>query len=103
MYGRRHGSDSNRGVGLGPGQHDAVERFLDPSYVRHGSATQPPIDRNGTDGFPNIELTLEEASADRDLVWFRSTMRGTHHGEFPGDRTYRPGGHGVALGPVARD
>lgn len=74
------------------GNIDAVERFLAPTYVRHGSPTEAPIDRTEQmaklrgfrSAFPDIELTLEEASADRDLVWFRSTMRGTHRGDFLG-------------------
>lgn len=74
------------------GNIDAVERFLAPTYVRHGSPTQPPIDRTEQmaklrsfrSAFPDIELTLEEASVDRDLIWFRSTMRGTHRDDFLG-------------------
>lgn len=74
------------------GDIDAVERYLAPTYVRHGSPTEPPIDRKEQmsklrsfrDAFPDIELVLEEASADRDLVWFRSTMHGTHEGDFLG-------------------
>lgn len=74
------------------GNVDAVGRFLAPTYLRHGSPTEPPIDRTEQmaklryfrSAFPDIELTVEEASADRDLVWFRSTMRGTHRGDFLG-------------------
>jgi steroid delta-isomerase-like uncharacterized protein len=70
----------------------AAERFFAPDYVRHGSPLEPPLDRDAQiarlegfrRAFPDAEVGLEAASADGDLVWFRSTLRGTHLGELMG-------------------
>jgi len=75
-------------------RHDlgALERFLAPDYRRHLSPTAPPLDRarqlERLDGmrtaFRDVSLTLEDVLADGDRVAFRSTLRGTHTGEFLG-------------------
>lgn len=76
----------------GNGDADAVAQYLDASYVRHIAPALPPIDReqqvarlkNFRAAFPDIEIRLEAVVAEDDLVAFRSTMRGTHEGEFLG-------------------
>lgn len=74
------------------GDPEAVARYLDASYARYVAPALPPIDRKQqvarlTDfraAFPDIEIRLEAVIAEDDLVAFRSTMRGTHEGEFLG-------------------
>jgi steroid delta-isomerase-like uncharacterized protein len=74
------------------GNPDAVEEFLDDNYVRHVSPTSPPIGRQDQidrlkgfrSAFPDIKITVEDVVASGDRVAFRSTMRGTHQGEFLG-------------------
>ena len=70
----------------------AVDDFLAPTYIRHRSPTLPPLTREGQkqlltgfrSAFPDVSITIEEVIAERDKVAFRSTMRGTHRGEFMG-------------------
>ena len=70
----------------------ALDDFLAPDYRRHGSPTAAPLTRDGQKqrlaafraGFPDAALTLEDVLAEGDRVAFRSTLRGTHAGEFLG-------------------
>ena len=70
----------------------AVDDFLAPNYRRHRSPTTPPLTLEEQKklltgfraAFPNIQIAVEEVIAEGDKVAFRSTMRGTHHGEFLG-------------------
>jgi steroid delta-isomerase-like uncharacterized protein len=70
----------------------AVDGFLAPNYKRHRSATTEPLTRDGQRQllvkfravFPDIQITVEEIIAEDDCIAFRSTMRGTHQGEFLG-------------------
>ena len=70
----------------------AIDDFLAPSYVRHRSPTTPSLTREGQKelltkfriAFPDIHLTVEEMIAEGDRIAFRSTIRGTHQGEFMG-------------------
>lgn len=74
------------------GNPDAVEDFLDADYIRHVSPTKPPIGRveqidrlkSFRPAFPDISITVEDVIVSDDRVAFRSTMRGTHQGEFLG-------------------
>lgn len=74
------------------GDPAAVERFLDAGYVRHVSPTRPALDRDQQiellhafrAAFPDIRLTVEDVIVGDDRLAFRSTMRGTHRGEFLG-------------------
>lgn len=71
---------------------DALARFLAPSYRRHLSPTAPPLDRTGQierlmgmrAAFGDVTLSLEDVVGDGDRIAFRSTLRGTHTGEFLG-------------------
>jgi predicted ester cyclase len=70
----------------------AVDDFLAPTYIRHRSPTAPPLDREGQKlllsifraAFPDVKIIVEDVIAEGDKIAFRSTMRGTHRGEFFG-------------------
>ena len=70
----------------------ALDDYLAADYQRHVSPTAPPLSLEGQKqrlagfraAFPDIKLTLEDVFAEDDRVVFRSTMRGTHEGEFQG-------------------
>jgi predicted ester cyclase len=82
-----------------------VELFVDPRYWRHTSPTAPPLDVPGQierlkgfrKAFPDVTITVEDILAEGDLVAFRSTMRGTHSGEFLG---IPPTGKAITVGLV---
>ena len=81
----------------------AVDNFLAPTYARHRSPTTPPLTREGQKqllaafrtAFPDVKITIEDVIAEGDKVAFRSTMRGTHQGEFLG---IAPTGQEVTFG-----
>ena len=70
----------------------ALDDYLAADYRRHVSPTAPPLSLDGQKqrlagfraAFPDIQLTLEDVLVEDDRVVFRSTMRGTHKGEFQG-------------------
>ena len=70
----------------------ALDQFLATTYQRHLGRGVDPLTRDGqkkllTDfraAFPDAELALEEVVVERDLIVFRSRMRGTHQGVFRG-------------------
>jgi steroid delta-isomerase-like uncharacterized protein len=80
--------------GLNRGQVDAIAKataddFLDHDiHVETGSASGPEDLRIALDmirnGFPDIDVTVEDAIAEGDLVAVRNTWRGTHLGQFNG-------------------
>jgi predicted ester cyclase len=81
----------------------AVDDFLAPHYKRHRSPTTEPLTRDGQkkllyafrEAFPDATLTVEHLIAEGDRIAFRSTLRGTHHGEF---LNIRPTGKKVTVG-----
>lgn len=85
------------------GNVEAIRDFLSPLFQRHVSPLLPPLDREGQierivgfrDAFPDVTLVVEEVTAEGDRVAFRSTMRGTHLGEFAG---IQPTGRKVTVG-----
>lgn len=70
----------------------AVDEFLAPTYKRYRSPTAEPLTRDGQKqlltsfraAFPDAQLTVEEIIAEGNRIAFRSTIRGTHQGEFLG-------------------
>lgn len=71
------------------GRLDRTEEFLSPSYVYRDA---PPGTSSGPEGikqivsmfraaFPDLNITIDEQAAERDLVCSRTTTRGTHQGE----------------------
>lgn len=81
----------------------AVDQFLAANYQRYLSPTSTPLTRTGQKhlltgfraAFPDIQITVEEVVAEGDRIAFRSTMRGTHQGEFRG---IAPTGKRVTVG-----
>lgn len=86
------------------GRLDLVDELLGPSYVNH-SPGSPEQDR-GRDGvravvaamraaFPDIHYAIEDLVVGEDAVAVRTTMTGTHAGDFfglpPSGRTFRVG------------
>jgi predicted ester cyclase len=74
------------------GRLDLLDDFLAPSYVIQDA---PPGSAPGAEGvrqvvtmfrsaFPDLEITLDEVIAEGETVAARSTLRGTHRGEFLG-------------------
>jgi steroid delta-isomerase-like uncharacterized protein len=74
------------------GDPAAVERFAADSYRRHTSPQSEPLDmdqqierlKGFREAFPDISIEVENMVTDGHLLAFRSTMRGTHRGEFFG-------------------
>jgi steroid delta-isomerase-like uncharacterized protein len=71
---------------------DAVEEFAAETFQRHISPGAEPLDREAQierlkgfrAAFPDITIEVEDVVIGDDLIAFRSTMRGTHRGEFLG-------------------
>lgn len=93
-----HGSVGQRQSGSAPD-------FLSPGYARHTSPTLPPLDLEGQierlhgfrQAFPDITIEVDDVMVEGDCIAFRSTMRGTHKGEFAG---IPPTGRHVTAGLV---
>lgn len=70
----------------------AVDDFLAPNYRRHRSPVKSPLTREQQKellvsfraAFPDVTIELEDIVAEGDKIAFRSTMCGTHQGEFLG-------------------
>ena len=71
---------------------DAIRTFLSPTFQRHLSPLVPPLDVDSQierlvgfrEAFPDVTIAVEDLIVEADRVAFRSTMRGTHLGEFAG-------------------
>lgn len=83
----------------------AVERYVSDHYQRHLTPNGPSLDREGQiqrlngfrAAFPDVRIVVEEVIAEGDRLAFRSTMTGTHRGEFLG---IAPTGRKVTVGLV---
>jgi steroid delta-isomerase-like uncharacterized protein len=72
----------------------AQSAVLGPGYVGHAPASLEPSPMDSeawarflagfTEGFPDLQLTIEDTVAEGDLVAQRITFNGTHTGEFQG-------------------
>ena len=68
----------------------AVDDFLAPNFRRHRSPIQSPLTREQQKqfligfhaAFPDVTIQLEDIVAEGAKIAFRSTMRGTHQGDF---------------------
>jgi steroid delta-isomerase-like uncharacterized protein len=95
----------------------ALDKYLAPGCVVHNLAgPDRPRDREGyrrgvvavISGFPDIQETVEDLFAEGDRVAVRSTVRGTHKGEFAGmaptGKSFAAAGSGIvrfAAGKIA--
>lgn len=95
-------SDANRELGRrilrelwSQGRLEVADELYAPEYVDHVSRGPEDEEVRGPDGikgavtlfrsaFPDLEYTVEEVMAERDLVMTRFTARGTHRGPFLG-------------------
>lgn len=70
----------------------ALRRFLSPDFERHLSPLAEPLGIEAQierlsglrRAFPDVTIVVEDVVAEGDRVAFRSTMTGTHLGEFAG-------------------
>ena len=87
----------------GAGDPEAVVRFAAETFKRHTSPGSAPLDRAAQierlkgirAAFPDITIEVEDVVTEGDMLVFRSTMRGTHEGEFLG---LPPTGRQVVVG-----
>jgi predicted ester cyclase len=74
------------------GQLHVIDELLHPNYVNHSPSPGLPSGRDGLRivvpalraAFPDLSYSLEELVVGRDAVATRTTMRGTHRGDFFG-------------------
>jgi steroid delta-isomerase-like uncharacterized protein len=71
------------------GQLELIDELLAPDYVFNDAPPGTPPGKDAIrqvvtlfrSGFPDLYITIEDVLAERDLVCFRATTRGTHLGE----------------------
>lgn len=76
----------------GEGRLDLVEELLHPDYVNHSPSPGLPVGREGLRivvpamraAFPDLSYAIEELVVGPGVVATRTTMRGTHRGDFFG-------------------
>ncbi|NUP06189.1 MAG: ester cyclase [Polyangiaceae bacterium] len=74
------------------GRLELVDELLHEDYVNHSPSPGLPAGREGVrvvvallrTAFPDLRYTLEDVVVGRDAVATRTTMRGTHRGDFFG-------------------
>ncbi|MGB7085099.1 MAG: ester cyclase [Phormidesmis sp.] len=83
----------NQGWGTNPAWESVWDELVAPNAVHHFNSEPEPIvglEANKTfnaslfKGFPDIAHTLEDMVAETDKVVYRTTIKGTHTGEFLG-------------------
>ncbi len=72
------------------GNYDVLHQYFDPNFIEHQFGLHSTIAGMQTDiqflrtAFPDLQLTIDDLSADGDSVWARTTARGTNLGGFMG-------------------
>jgi steroid delta-isomerase-like uncharacterized protein len=74
------------------GRLELIEELLHPEYVNHSPSPGVPAGRDGLrvivpalrSAFPDLTYTIEELVVGADAVATRTTLRGTHRGDFFG-------------------
>jgi predicted ester cyclase len=74
------------------GRTELVEELLHPEYVNHSGTPGLPRGREGVTiivkalrgAFPDLHYTIEDMVVGADSVAVRTTLRGTHRGDFFG-------------------
>ena len=88
------------------GRTDLIDELLHPDYINHSPGSPDlPRGRDGVRivvealrvGFPDLHYTIEELVVADDAVAARTTLRGTHLGEFFG---MKPTGRKVCVGQM---
>lgn len=87
---------------FGRGDLRLIEELLHPDYVNHSPSPGLPVGREGLAivvpalraAFPDLHYTIEDLVVGPDAVATRTTMRGTHRGDFFG---LAPTGRAVAV------
>ena len=81
------------GWGTVPYWEKTWDELISPNVVHHFNSSLKPIvglkankefNTSLFQGFPDIEQTIEDIIAEKDTVVYRTTIRGTHTGEFLG-------------------
>jgi predicted ester cyclase len=84
---------AKEGWGNQPGWEKVWDELVAPNYILHLNSFPEPIvglDANKKfseglfQGFPDIKNTIEEVVSEGDTVIYRSTLQGTHTGDFLG-------------------
>lgn len=76
------------------GRLELIDELLHPDYVNHSPSPGVPAGREGLRvivpalrrAFPDLTYTLEEVVVGAEAIATRTTMRGTHRGDFFGLR-----------------
>jgi steroid delta-isomerase-like uncharacterized protein len=77
---------------MNEGKEETIDELCAESFVEHDPLPGTSPDRQGIHdfvkqvraAFPDIEMTADDILAEGDRLAVRSTMRGTHQGEFMG-------------------
>lgn len=77
---------------FGQGKLELIDELLHPAYVNHSPSPGLPPGREGLRvvvpalraAFPDLSYTIEELVVGADSVATRTTVRGTHRGDFFG-------------------
>jgi steroid delta-isomerase-like uncharacterized protein len=77
---------------MNQGNEDALDEIISPDFVDHDPLPGTGPDREGVhdfvkqvrSAFPDLETTLDDALVEGDRIAVRSTVRGTHQGQFMG-------------------
>ncbi len=87
------------------GNFDTYHKLLSDNYICHYPGSPEPLTRDVHkqsaqlfyEAFPDAKHTIENIIADRDMVVFRTIIKGSHKGEFMG---ISPTGNEIAIGAI---